>query len=275
MPKLNHTVAIDSFEANHENGCITAIIAGRNRLPITAWGCEVGNWHGFFSQEKLGGSSVAIIFYEVKFESNHIETRFEFNLPGGRFSVNTLEYLVDGVINRIYSLRAIEDLYIGDFVIRSGTDSNHWNVARIGNKCFFHRSRNIMHQLPISEALISNSKFDIRFFMENQDNFIMPSRFDALTYVRDEPGGSWIIHHRLLTRYNACDEYVFRIRNRLWSNLQHPLISSRFIRRIFWRLSERYSFIRPTTQVGGNVILEKGETLQMRSIVSLRMNRFP
>lgn len=259
-------IKITRLEINPDNGCITALECDKGKILIAGWGCEFGNWHGFFSQDKLGGSNVNIVKKEVSTTHEVAKSVFEIMLPGSHVVFRGLDILQDGRILRNYILEAKEDSTLGDFVIRAAVTSEKWREGRIGNGILRHRSSNTMRQMPVRVAYLSDDEMQIKFEL---DQIFSTEPLEVLTYLRDEPSGHWIMHHRLLTRDGSCDEYIFRCWHKTWSSYNNRFVQSRFLRKVFWRLAERKLKRFPTLQVVGNVILKKGKQISMTSNVTI------
>jgi len=256
---------ITGFETDPKSGCLSSISAAGVQMDVGGWGCEVGNWYGFFSQEKVGGRNVQVLDRSVLAGVATITARFEVALPRARVSLRSTETLHDGIIEREYSLEALDASYIGDFVLRSGFESRTWFEGMIGKYRLQHRHRDRMVQIKTKAGTLSSP--DLRVVSALCDARF-PQRFDLLTYLRDEPSGLWIIHHRLLTRGGDCDDYVLQMRGGYMSVNGEWLIP-RIARRLLWRFSERNRGLGPTFQVGGNVRLSRGERLVLRSVLRL------
>lgn len=259
-------VEITGFDYNPDSGCITAVKHSKGEIPIESWGCEFGNWYGFFSQAKTGGTNVDVIEKAVEGSEREIKSRFEVALPRGRYLFKGSETLVKGRIKRKYIIRALERSTLGDFVIRAGLCSRRWVRGYLGGRELRHRRSNTMVQLPESTACVRNDQWQIKFVMGETSS---PKPLDVLTYLRDEPTGLWIIHHRLLAKDSDCEEYVLRFRNKIWSSREHKSVGWKLSRKLLWRCAERRLKRLPTLQIGGNILLASGEEVKMNSSVSL------
>lgn len=258
---------ISGFKCDHHTGCICSIECRDGSLPVDSWGCEVGNWHGFFSQAKMGGSCVEIERRNVLVELNRVVVRVEFRLPHGHFEFVGTDALEHGEIRRDYRLIAKCDSFLGDFVVRAAFRSEDWLHGGIPGKVWRHRSGNTMYQYPCQSACVWNDHEEVDF---RTLNVVSPDTLDNLIYLRDEPSGLWILHHRLLTRDGACDEYVLRVRHNIWSSQKSSFVTNRWIRRLLWRFAERVPLRIPTILSGGNILMKAGQELVMVCAMSLR-----
>ncbi len=255
-------VPINRIDVDPRTGCVVRFLHDDGDFDVASWGCEFGNWFGFFSQARMGGTAVDILRKEVMPTAECVETRFEVRLPGGHYCFEGRDYLDQGEIRRRYVLRAIEESTLGDFVIRAALCGGRWSEGRIAGKRLMHSSKNRMYQYATSEASVCGGRWSLGF--QTLDT-IYPATLDNLLYLRDEPPGLWILHHRLLTRNGACDEYVLRIRRRIWSSRANPIVGNPVLRKMLWRFAERVPLPIPTVLAGGNIVMKAGDELVMSS----------
>jgi len=264
---MTRPVPIEHLAFDAQTGCVTALVWAGGTVPVESWGCEFGNWHGFFSQARMGGTAVEVRRRQVVGGPQEVTARFDVAYPGGTFRFTGREMLADGRLQRRYELEALERSTLGDFVVRLGAAASRWPEARLGDRRLDHRNRNRMVLLPERTARLVGPDLHLVSTLAAVD---CPDSLDVLTYVRDEPGGLWIVHHRLLTRDGACDEYAFRFWRGTWSSYDHSWLRWKLMRRLFWRLAERRpGLIRATIQVGGNIALDAGTRLRMESVAHL------
>ena len=255
-----------NFHAEDETGCLTSIEAETSTLPVSAWGCEFGNWHGFFSQERMGGTNATVMDKTVTVTRNQVRTKIEVSLPQAHCLFSGSDNIEAGKLIRTYRLEAMEPSLIGDFVIRSGFSCKLWPKAILGDRVLVHRGKNslIEEDLGIVRMVGKAPTMEVK---PGYGRFSLP--FRHLTYVRDQPGEAWIVHQRLLTKNGSCDEYVFRVRHHVFSSSTHRIVANRVVRKIFWRLAEHFWGKIPTIQIGGNVKLLPGSEVELQSIMTL------
>ena len=137
----------------------------------------------------------------------------------------------------------------------------------LGGRMFSHRKKNLLIEKTERQAFVFGDELALSLEL---NEVRCDSLFEYLTYIRDDPGNLWIIHQRLLTQDGKCDEYVLRFRTRSWSSMARPIVGTRFMRKIFWRLAERFWGTLPTIQIGGNVALYPGLEILLETVVSLQ-----
>lgn len=260
-------IPIHSFVVSDETGCLQFIEAGDTIVPLAAWGCEFGNWYGFFSQEKMDITGAIILDKEITIRQNHVHTMIEVSLPEAHLRFQGVESLHSGKLIRTYRLQALEKSLLADFVIRSGFSCKLWPKAILGDKELFHRGKNSLFERDEGIVQMVGS-FPTAILEPNYASLLLP--LQHLTYVRDEPSGAWIVHQRVLTKNGSSDEYVFRMRHHLFSSYTCGVVGNRVFRKVFWRLAERFWGRIPTIQVGGNVIFLPGSEIELQQVISLQ-----
>jgi hypothetical protein len=260
-------IPIKSFSSDSDTGCISSFETVRGLIYLDGWGCEFGNWRGFFSQQRMNGLGAELVSKQIVQTRDQIRTKLEVLLPHGHFEFNGTDSLVSGAILRTYALTALRKSALGDFVVRTAVHGNDWPLASLGNKVVRHRKRNRMLERKEPEVLLSSEGLVLSIKV---DYIRCHESMDFVTYVRDEPPHLWVIHQRLLARNGECDEYVLRVRRHVVSDGQWPIVGNKYVRTALWRISEHFWGILPTFQIGGNVFMEAGTKLEFLTTVRVR-----
>lgn len=260
-------VPIQSLSVDPTNGCVTSLRTAHTALQVNSWGTEFGDWYGFFSQARMGGTNVKVVDGSIDTDTCGASTWAQVDLPRGSWLFEGSELLEKGVIRRTYRLTALADSMLGDFVMRWALPAAQWPTGIAGQDALSHSMANHMHDTSASVlALRSTSGLYTEGELSRWD---APASLQPCSYLRDEPSGSWIAHHRLLADESLCAEYVLRVWRLTLSSKSLPLIGVPFLRRPLWRRAERRPGRRPTIQIGGNARLQQGETLCLDGLLRL------
>lgn len=257
---MSNALPIDAIEADSRSGVVRALRCGARRIELTGGGCEFGDWYGFFSHEKMGGNSVEVLRSRVDVTDSGATGEIDVRLPKGEYRLRFEERLREGRLDREYVLEGLGAGALGDFVIRTTAAKTHFPSGEIREQTLAHIGENRMHQHAVRGARLIADDVALEFQLTDVD---APGRLGVYTYLRDEPTGLWVMHHRLLTEADASDEYVLRVRYSAFTSARSWWV--RPLRRVLWRACERNPWIRPTIQVGGNINTEPGERWTMRS----------
>lgn len=255
---------IEQVEFDPATGMALQVAGDGWSLPFQGGGCEFGDWYGFFSQEKNGGTNVDILEKNIRIGMNEVEGSFLVGLPCGVFEIGFRETVEEGRLLRSYVLTSRQEALIGDFVVRMGMSSEYMPTGIIDKQYCTHGRHNVMRQLPVRSAGLAEKRLQVLSELVDVE---ASDRLGVYTYLRDCPSGRWIIHHRLLTESADSDEYVLRIRHAAYSSRRHAWVSP--LRFLLWRSAERRSWIRPTIQVGGNIRMAAGEKWRLVARMSV------
>jgi len=257
---MSAVVPIDVIEADPHSGVVRALHCGTRKIELSGGGCEFGDWYGFFSHEKMRGNGVDVLDSRVSVSAAGATGDFRVRLPRGEYRLQFNESLRDGQLHREYTLDGIGEGALGDFVLRTTVPKRGFSTGELDGRRLEHTNANRMHQLPVRSARLFGDDASLEFTLDFVE---APTRLGIYTYLRDEPTGLWVMHHRLLTESVASDEYIFRVRHSIFSSARSPWVKP--LRHILWRACERHPWIRPTIQVGGLVRTQPGERWVMRS----------
>lgn len=151
-------------------------------------------------------------------------TTHRIDLAAGSYEVSQTERIDGNAVDRQLTVVPVTKALLGDVVIRFSIPDAEDMTATIDGNTFDHEGRNSYHQYGTDSAGIEGrrGRFDVRAM-----DCSIPSGMDLVTYVRDEPGGAWVVHVRALaqdgddgvlrlyrggvTHFPALDEIVSRI----------------------------------------------------------------
>jgi len=261
---MSRPVPIVALDVDPHNGVIRRLLCPDREVPLSGGGCEFGQWYGFFSQDKLGGLNVDVTRVELEHDASHAAGVLEASLPYGRYRLTFTDRLAAGELDRAYTIESLEHGRLSDLVIRCCADPRTFPSASIDGRSYTHRRKNRFLQFPVRQAALQSDDLQIEFELTE---VVAPPVLGVYTYVRDAMKEGWVVHHRLLTRNGASEEYVLRVRRATFSS-QHAFWVHG-LRHVLWRAAERHPWIRPTLQVGGNVFLARGARWSMRARLRL------
>ncbi len=241
---------------------IRALRCADREIEFTGGGCEFGDWYGFFSHEKSAGNRATVLRSEVAVAHNRAAGTIDVQLPCGEYTLAFDDQLNGGVLRRRYHLTARGAGAMGDMVIRSAVRAADFSFGMVGDRTVTHQKLNRFMQFDTRTATLSTGTLDLIFEADEPD---APGRLGMYTYLRDQPDGQWIMHHRLLTESGHSDEYVLRVRHAAFSSKSSPWVKA--LRGPLWRACEKHPWIRPTIQVGGNIAMKPGETWTMSATI--------
>lgn len=255
-------IPIDAIVACPRTGVIRTLRCTGNDIQLTGGGCEFGDWYGFFSHEKLGGNRVSILRSQISVSESRSAGTIDVQLPCGNYTLGFDDQLERGTLRRTYHLTSLGLGAMGDMVIRSAVRAADFPSGVVGGCDETHQGMNRFMQFETLRATLSSGTLDLDFQADEPD---APGRLGMYTYLRDQPDGQWIMHHRLLTESHHSDEYVLRIRHAAYSSKSSSWVKP--LRGILWRACEKHPWIRPTIQVGGNIVMKPGETWTMSATI--------
>ncbi len=239
-----------------QSNCLTSWqVPGWPRpLRFTGWGCEVGNWFGFFSQDFLSGIACQIERCQLgPADGARLGSHWVIKLPKAKFSIQTLDELVapNAMIRKLTITNPSPDIaWIGDAVLRLVVPWEEGLVAELEQQEIAHQGTNFYYDTE--EAAVSLRWPDgRRLLVQWLERPEAPLAMTPYLYVRDQPvlpnhnhplwaNPGWVIHARLLVDYPAA--LVFRLwRNPfvLWGRgfLGRHLVSNKRFKNL-WRAGE-------------------------------------
>lgn len=191
-------------------------------LEIYGWGCEVGNWFGFFAHERLGGISCKIKKIKSSESTiNPIRSEWNISLPKAFLKISLADNWVrENKIIRELKLKNIKDNFswLGDMVLRMVIPWERDLVAKVNDTIIQHENKNFYYDSEKKDVLLKWSDgrtLTVKF----KGNHKIPPVFTRYLYVRDQPAypelgfkyckkRSWVLHARYLVDYPAA--YVYR-----------------------------------------------------------------
>jgi hypothetical protein len=236
--------------------CITSWLVPQwpKPLRLTGWGCEVGNWFGFFAHEQLGGIACDIKNFQLgPANCNELASSWRIHLPKGIFEINTLDKMIwpNSMVRILSILNPSQSIsWVGDFVLRIVIPWEDGLVGEIEGQQIIHHGTNFYHDTEDDQVGLrwADGRVLTISWLKRPDRW---PAFSTYLYLRDQPPllcsshkefhrPVWVIHARLLVDYPAA--LVFRFwRNPfvLWSRglLGRYLISTDRLKNL-WRAGE-------------------------------------
>jgi len=209
---------------NPKTHCLTTWKPASWPQPIqfSGWGCELGNWFGFFAQERESG-------YKCQIAAKHLPpagdstlgSSWAIQLPKAQLHLDTLDTFVGAdQIQRslVVENRSREVAWIGDAVIRLVVPWEEGLVALLEDRELTHAGSNLHYETEEPEVALQWPD-GRRLIVRWHDRAAAPPTFTPYLYVRDMPrqahpgnpgaaSPAWVIHARLLVDYPAA--LVFR-----------------------------------------------------------------
>lgn len=264
---MTKKIPILSWSVDNNTGLVTRLDASEVSVSVASWGCEFGDWHGYFAQHGAGRVSAEVSDARVSASEKQCHAEFEVRLQSGRFLVQCVDEICEGEIHRDYRLRALGRAKIGDFVVRHACGLP-FEKAVIKGFTLDHKRRNVWHQHATSQAAVWSRALTLRSWTVKSE---APEGFDAVSYVRDEPPNVWVVHHRLLANWWRSERFVLRVaRNTYeWPRSVRSLLPAAAL----WRLGERQKWRSPTLQVQGLIALHDNESMRICTRMALEVAR--
>lgn len=256
------------WDVDKETGCITSLKFGSSPNFIYPSGCETGNWRSFFTQE-WGGINVEILEKKVEVSDKTVSSRYNIKLKKALIEVTQKDQLEDDILIRNYKLKALEDSYLGDFVIRYVFKSKFFNNTKIADDVLSHRNSNLYYQYPVKKAELFSNDFNVEIKVTKA---IVPENMGLFIYVRDEPPDKWVTHIRAFV--TKPSNFIFKWS--LYRNFTFPefltslLTKSKKFVDFFWLCRETRLPHSPL-QLGGNVFIKKGTEIELESLLSIKL----
>ena len=213
-------------------------------IQFTGWGCEFGNWLGFYSSDLDSGVRARTLDTTDVRTSERINLVRDVLLPEAKNKIEMTYFETGDRIDRTLKLTAGDSgiAWMGDAVLRTVVDAKAWTHAWVEGPRYSHENLNRYIETEDQSVHVGSSDGCCLEFFWNSEHSSWPPAFTRYLYVRDQPGDRpmWVVHARLVCEQPA--EYVYRLtkgRGVFWSNgfLGRLLASpSRLWRR--WRAAE-------------------------------------
>jgi hypothetical protein len=174
-------------------GDVMVLRAGHRIVPFHAWGFELGDWFSMYSSSP--GNA-----YRCQWTRRPTPTgaEYEIALARGRYRVEQCDDVTPERVHREYTLTALADGWLGDFVVRFGLPARVVTQATIGGQTITHTGQNVYHQYRVAEAAFALGDPAAGLTTRVTQHRAAAS-WELWTYVRDEPPDRWICHHRFLS----------------------------------------------------------------------------
>lgn len=235
---------------------------------ILPWGIETADSHAFFSLEDGFGYRYQVLEHETVVKDNFFQCSMVVQMPEGKWKLQTEDTIVsDTKIKRLASLTCLEDSYFIDFVLRFQFPKNLFSHAKIAEHTYTHQDTNVYYQYPVNEATLTGEKYGVKIQVKQCR---CPEAFRPHMYVRDENGGGWVVHARMIP--SISDKQVIKLCNP-WAMsrplpqfLSRCLLSIPGVKKSLWYRGERDPYTnRILRRLNLNafplVKVKKGETL--------------
>ena len=228
---------IQSIRVNSTNGLIEQLDLENGTILLRSSGFEVGDWISFASQEKMSGTRSKVKITSILFDEKRVECTFDVKLASGRLTVSTTETVKSGKLCRCYKVRAVSDCLLGDFVMRLSLPSNQWISAHIEDQHLSFQNSNKYYQKDTEIVWLLS---EAGTMLESSAHYShSDQRVRECSYVRDEPSGNWIIHHRIVAHSDFADIFVGRFRNLTFTSRKILAPSSGWLQRFLLERNER------------------------------------
>jgi hypothetical protein len=254
-----------------ESGPTLRLVAGEVTVGLD---CELGDWRHFFSSERLGGLDVTVRDWSARVSDARAVRSGRVHYGGGALDLTLEDELARSageggvVLRRRYRARALDAMEIGDFVLRLTAGADRFARAAVGGVEYDHTGTNLYRSRPVPQARLGPGARlpGLPRLMSRSTGHEGPPGLEPVTYVRDEPGGLWILHHRLLVS-NPTRVFVKIIRGN--RTLDLPRVPSQGLPwGPLWLCRERRWPGCPL-QVVGTVPLPSGAVLGLESEVTV------
>jgi hypothetical protein len=191
-------------------------------LSFSGWGCEVGNWFGFFAHERLGGRHCQIHKYQLPAPSvTRLESSWQVILPQAQFSLHLCDELIaPNALKRNLTVKNLAKgvSWIGDAVIRTVVPWEAGLTADIEGQALEHEDKNYYHDTEASQVALRWADGRRLTLAWEKPPEVPPTLMPNL-YVRDQPrmvqydhlhsnSRAWVLHARLLVDQPAS--FVYR-----------------------------------------------------------------
>ncbi len=209
-----------------ETNCLTQwqVPGWPQPLRFTGWGCEVGNWFGFFAQERLGGLACRIQQRHLDPPtSTRLASSWRVELPRATFQIHLADELVSpNCLVRHLTIKnpSREVSWIGDAVIRQVVPWEEGLVAQVGRQGIVHLDSNFYYDTEGPEVTLRwPDGRQLRMQWSKEIN--APPPLTPYLYLRDQPAiprythqhserRAWVAHARLLAEQPAAFTYRWR-----------------------------------------------------------------
>lgn len=239
-----------------KTNCLTAWEVPEWPKPLcpSGWGCEVGNWFGFFAHEQLGGIACQIERSSLEpVSSTKLQSSWWIKLPRAKLCLNLLDDLVSP--QRMVRTLTVKNhspqvSWLGDAVLRMVIPWEPGLVAEVEGTEITHTNSNSYHDTEARQVGLKwpdGRRVQVSWLHQSRE---IPALTPYL-YVRDQAPiprsthipfhkPAWVVHARLLVDYPTAWVYRFgRLPLTFWSRgiLGRYLISPPRLQN-FWRSAE-------------------------------------
>jgi len=188
----------DNYKVIYNNrGVITGIYdlhQNKSCFEYLEIGSECGDWHGYFSQKKIGSLKSKIISFNC--DKYNFKINYEIHLNQGKLSLEQTVKLIGNKIVQTNKFLLLKDSYIGDLVSRIKLKSKNSIITVNKGKLILPKNKSIYYKLnpkfPINVE--NNIPLNIKFFAPYEDHYLKnASYYKSLSRDQIE----YIFHNRL------------------------------------------------------------------------------
>jgi hypothetical protein len=208
--------------------CLTAwqIPQWPQPLRFSGWGCEIGNWFGFFAHERLGGLACRIANLDLPPPTaTKSRSSWHITLPKACLQIQMTDELTSPtVLERILTVAnsSAQVAWLGDSVLRQVIPWEEGLVTLVEQEQFQHHNANFYRDTE--EPAVALHWPDGRKLTVSWVGLpTAPAAMTPYLYVRDQPAmpryshghcatPAWVVHARCLVDYPAA------LALRLWRN---------------------------------------------------------
>lgn len=208
---------------NPQTNCLTEwqVPGWPTPLRFSGWGCEVGNWFGFFAHERLGGLHCQIKnSHLAPANPARLESSWHIILPQAQLSLHILDELMASnalVRNLAVKNLATEISWIGDAVIRTVIPWEDGLIAQVEQQELVHQDKNYYYDTEGAEIALQWADGRRLVVAWHHPPEVPPTMMPCL-YGRDQPcmpqydhvhsnSRAWVVHARLLVDQPASLVY--------------------------------------------------------------------
>jgi len=222
LPTSRHANEVVTWDP--ETNCVTAwrVPDWPTPLVFSGWGCEIGNWFGFFAHERLGGIACHIREAKLaKVTEGTLTSSWSIQLPHGAFALSLADQLrsPSQIVRHVSAWNNGREIgWIGDLVIRTVIPWEPGLLAIVDGRIIEHPDDNRCYETEEPCVYLRWPDGRTLAVTRRQEQNVPPA-FTAYTYVRAQPAmpqykhrhsstRAWVIHTRLLVDYPAA--FVYR-----------------------------------------------------------------
>jgi hypothetical protein len=231
----------------------------------TLWGIETSDRHSFFTLTEKGNNFNIISDIISKLSPSSYSRTIEVKMGEGHWNININTYVHENKIVIKTKLLALEESNFQDFVHRYRFSQHSFDYGLIDNKKILFNNSNIWNQYKVNSVELVNNSFKVTI---NTVSYTTKGYFTPEMYIRDEPGGQWIVHSRFIPRdpkifWIKWDTRIGRILN-IKGAIAKLLLKTKFLKYIFWYRAEKTGG-RPNIMGLGLAKIKKDDVIKLHT----------